>query len=166
VRLIADGARNAAQLELLAGVDVCLIAPGPAATARIQPDISFRDRTGEDYRPVLAPHIDIAAIRPESLWEIPAELTVFARALEAEPPRTPAELEERGCAAGLGDLFPRLSFGDLEYIAREGRIARHARWADRIRDGRLAIDSLLNLAGLAARARVQARLDERIRTLL
>jgi transaldolase len=67
---------------------------------------------------------------------------------------------------GCGDMFPRLSGFDTEQIAADGKIPRHERWADRIRNGELAIDTLLNLAGLASFAHDQAQLDKRIEDLI
>jgi hypothetical protein len=52
-------------------------------------------------------------------------------------------------------LQPRKSLDD-------GKIPRHQRWASRIAIGERAIDTLLNLAGLASFAANQAHLDERI----
>ena len=93
-------------------------------------------------------------------------IVALGKELDAEPPASPADLEERTHAAGLGDLFPRLSQEDLDTIAADGKVPDHAKWAARIKAGELAIDTLLNLAGLASFAADQRQLDDRIRGLL
>ena len=73
---------------------------------------------------------------------------------------------QRAHEHGLGDMFPRLGAEDMRAIAAEGKIPKHSRWAERIASGELAIDTLLNLAGLASFTQDQAALDGRIRGLI
>ena len=87
---------------------------------------------------------------PEKLWDVTEKELALAKDLAANCPENGPELIERAHAAGCGDLFPKLSAGDLGVITRDGKIPNHARWADRIQNGELAIDTLLNLAGLAS----------------
>jgi len=54
----------------------------------------------------------------------------------------------------------------MRHISEDGKIPKHERWAERIKNGELAIDTLLNLAGLASFASDQAQLDERIRQII
>ena len=72
---------------------------------------------------------------------------------------------DRAHQLGAGDLFPRLSEDDLSAIAAGGKIPEHTRWAGRVKQGELAADTLLNLAGLASFTADQEALDERIRRL-
>ena len=73
---------------------------------------------------------------------------------------------DRAHASGAGDLFPRLSDADHTRIASDGKIPKHAAWAERIATGELAIDTLLNLAGLASFTQDQGALDARIAKFL
>jgi transaldolase len=90
----------------------------------------------------------------------------FAESLAVSPPSTGDELVERAHQAGVGDIFPRMSAGDLDRIAEDGKIPVHDRWKDRLEKGETAVDALLNLAGLASFAADQADLDDRIRGLI
>jgi transaldolase len=90
----------------------------------------------------------------------------LGRSLDANPPRSGEELVDRARRLGAEDLFPRMSAEDLQRIAREGKVPKHASWAERIASGTAAVDSLLNLAGLASFTADQAALDERVRGLL
>ena len=63
-------------------------------------------------------------------------------------------------------MFPVLSDNDLDIISADGKIPVHDKWAERIAKGELAIDTLLNLAGLASFTADQAQLDDRIKSLI
>ena len=67
---------------------------------------------------------------------------------------------------GAGDMFPKLSDEELAQIADDGKIPKHEIWGDRIKSGELAIDTLLNLAGLASFESDQQELDDRIEKLI
>ena len=60
----------------------------------------------------------------------------------------------------------QLGPGEPDQIAREGKIPKHASWAQRIAAGDTAADTLLNLAGLASFAADQKALDDRVRGLV
>jgi transaldolase len=157
---IAASLRSAPQVRDLAGCDVFTMPTKVAADATKELDGKWIDRAGEDYRVVITG--DAASTRSETLWDISAEERRFADDLAARPPRAPAELLERARAAGCGDLFPVLSAAERERIAKDGKIPKHAAWAARVRARELAIDTLLNLAGLASFSADQAALDQRI----
>ena len=53
----------------------------------------------------------------------------------------------------------------LQRIRVDGKIPKHSAWSGRIAEGDQAIDTLLNLAGLASFTQDQAALDDRIRRL-
>jgi len=71
-------------------------------------------------------------------------------------------LDEYGCA----DMFPHLDEHDYEQISKDGKIPKDEHWADRIAKGELAIDTLLNLAGLASFTSDQEQLDKRIARII
>jgi transaldolase len=66
----------------------------------------------------------------------------------------------------LGRIGAYISDTDLKHISEDGKIPKHERWAKRIANGELAIDTLLNLAGLASFTADQAQLDERIERII
>jgi transaldolase len=163
-RLIAASLRSADQLESLAGVDVFTM---PTAVAA-----SGRENLGGDFRTRLEEEPEVDATREasqyylEKVWEVTPEEEELARDLAVNLPANGEELIRRAREAGCKDMFPELGDGDLRILAEDGKIPRHARWADRMAAGELAIDTLLNLAGLASFATDQAALDARIRRII
>ena len=103
---------------------------------------------------------------PEKLWEVTDKEMELAKSLDRNCPESEEELIQRVWETGCRDLFPRLSAADMRHISEDGKIPKHERWAERIKNGELAIDTLLNLAGLASFASDQAQLDERIRQII
>jgi transaldolase len=120
----------------------------------------------KDYPVGLGPGVSDEETRIGVLWDVGGSERELAQSLDARAPESAEELVERAQAAGAGDLFPRLSRKDLDALAAHGKIPKHAYWASRIAAGELAIDTLLNLAGLASFSSDQAALDERIRGLI
>jgi transaldolase len=161
-RHIAASLRGPGQLADLAGVDVYTIPTPVAAEAVKTLKPPFAVKTDERYRVAIADGVDDEALRLHTLWAIDPADRELARSLTAKPPATAAELVDRAHACGAGDLFPRLAEADAARIAADGKIPKHAAWAPRIAQGEFAIDTLLNLAGLASFTQDQAALDARI----
>ncbi|MGC9354304.1 MAG: transaldolase family protein [Mariniphaga sp.] len=159
-KLIAASLRNYQQLDDLAGVDVYTMPTKVASDGKEKLTGKFRSRLSEVY-PV---GIDETAsvYFPEKLWEVSDKELELAKSLGKNCPEDGNELIDRVHQAGCGDMFPYLSDTDLKHIADDGKIPKHERWGKRIANGELAIDTLLNLAGLASFAGDQAQLDERI----
>jgi len=65
---------------------------------------------------------------------------------------------EEGCA----DMFPVLSKQEKELISEGGKIPVYSVWSGKIREGKIAPDTLLTLAGLASFTSDQEKLDQRI----
>lgn len=165
-RQIAASMRSAGQIPALAGVDVMTMPIKVARAAREELEASFCSQRDEIYPVELADGVDEKALRADTLWHVPEELLTLAADMDASPPETADELVERVRAAGCADMFPALSDEDRQAVAADGKIPKHERWAGRIAGRELAIDTLLNLAGLASFATDQAELDKRIAGLL
>jgi transaldolase len=165
-RQIAASMRDAGQVSDLAGVDVYTMPLKVAESARKTLDGTWRSRTGEEYAVALGAGVDAKDVRWETLWEVGAAERKLIEKMEAAPPKTGEELVALAEAAGAKDLFPRLSRDDMERIARDGKVPKHESWRAKIRSGDVAIDTLLNLAGLASFSADQAALDDRIRRLI
>ena len=103
---------------------------------------------------------------PEKLWDVTAQELNLARSLARDCPENGNQLIDRVHAAGCGDMFPYLSEKDLKHISEDGKIPRHERWADRLKSGEVAIDTLLNLAGIASFTTDQQQLDARIEKII
>jgi transaldolase len=163
---IAASLRGASQVADLAGVDVHTIPLKAAEAAKKELDGKWRSRLGEKYSVSLAPGVDPKDVRWETLWEISPAERKFLEKLNAKAPSTAEELVQTATDAGVKDFFPRLSESDQARIAKDGKIPKHDAWRDRVRSGELAIDTLLNLAGLASFTADQKELDDRIRRLI
>lgn len=163
-RLIAASLRGPQNCADLVGVDVYTMPTKVAAAAKTELSGKWSSRLDEDYQVNWA--VDAEAIRAAAIHEVTETEMQFAKDLDARPPATAEELVALAHDAGLADIFPKLSRADMDVIASDGKIPVHARWAERIADGELAIDTLLNLAGLASFSQDQAALDDRIRGLI
>jgi transaldolase len=163
---IAASMRSPAQVRDLAGVDVFTMPVKVAEGVREELDGTWESRIHTDYTVNLFVKEDMDRIGIAKLWEVSKAEKAFAESLAVSPPSTGDELVERAHQAGVGDIFPRMSAGDLDRIAEDGKIPVHDRWKDRLEKGETAVDALLNLAGLASFAADQADLDDRIRGLI
>ena len=163
-KLIAASLRHYSQLEALAGTDVFTMPTKVAAEGKQNLSGKFSSKLGVVYPVDLT---DAAVIyHPEKVWDVTDKEIELAKSLDANCPETGNELIDRVHEAGCGDMFPYLSERDLKFISDDGKIPKHERWATRIENGELAIDTLLNLAGLASFTSDQAALDDRIRRII
>jgi transaldolase len=163
-RLIAASLRNYRQLDDLAGVDVYTMPTKVAHDGKMNLDGNFRSRLKEIYPVGLTR--EAAAYSFEKFWEVTEKELELAQNLSRDIPADGNELIDRAHEAGCSDLFPYLSTDDLKQISADGKIPNHERWGKRIANGELAIDTLLNLAGLASFATDQEQLDQRIERII
>jgi transaldolase len=163
-RQIAASLRSAGQVRDLAGCDVFTMPTAVAEAATKELDGRWSSKRDQDYRVDFS--VDPASIHAEALWSVSPAEQALAAELTQRPPRDAREMVARAQVAGCGDLFPMLSPEDIQRIASDGKIPKHAPWAARIAGGELAIDTLLNLAGLASFAADQRALDERVHRLI
>ena len=160
-RQIAASMREPMNVKTLAGVDVFTMPIKVAEGAPGAIDGARASAVEEDYEVSVS---DGAGL--DQLWDISESVRALTKDLDKRPPTTREELVDRAHELGAGDLFPRLSPGDLERLTTDGKIPVHATWAERIAAGELSADTLLNLAGLASFTGDQTKLDDRIRGLL
>lgn len=163
-RLIAASLRNAKQLELLAGTDVYTIPPKVAADGKKELSGHFESHLNEIYPVPLNDKAEGMGI--EKLWEVSDKEVALAKNLDENPPKDGDELIDRVRKAGCSDLFPYMSNEDYFHIENDGKIPKHDRWAARLSTGEIAVDTLLNLAGLASFTKDQAQLDARIESII
>lgn len=163
-KLIAASLRSSDQLEKLAGVDVFTMPVKVAAEGRSKLSGKFVSALDNIYPVNL--NSSAKGVFVEKLWEVTPKELSLAKDLAANLPRDGKELIQRVHDAGCGDMFPKLNDQDYLNISTDGKIPKHERWVERIKKGELAIDTLLNLAGLASFASDQAQLDARIKRLI
>lgn len=163
-KLIAASIRHHDQLEALAGVDVFTMPPKVAKSGYDELSGNFTSRLTENYQPGLD-------INPEQegmnkFWEVDGRLSNLARMLGNTLIKDPADLEEIFHDEGFEDMFPVLSTEEKQKISDEGKIPVRSTWLDKINDGKIAPDTLLNLAGLASFTADQEELDKRIASII
>ncbi len=163
-KLIAASLRNAQQLENLAGVNVFTMPVKVAEEGKSKLSGKFKSALNNIY-PVNF-NDSAKGINLEKLWEVTPGEVSLAKNLAANLPKNGDELIRQARDAGYGDMFPALSQQDYQTIWDDGKIPKHEKWDERIRKGELAVDTLLNLAGLASFAADQAQLDERIKKVI
>jgi transaldolase len=163
-KLIAASLRNYNQLELLAGTDVFTMPPKVAAGGRKSLKGKFSSKTHENYEVSLYSSAENASI--EKFWEVDDKVLNLAERLAAKVPSTGTELINIAHNEGCGDMFPLLNREEKKLIEDDGKIPVFSRWAQKIKEGKLAPDTLLNLAGLASFAADQAKLDQRILSII
>ncbi len=165
-RQIAASLREAGQLLYLAGIDALTMPVNVAATAREELSGEWEDSVENNYTINLNDDVNESDLRVHTLWEVSESEGQFADSLTTDVPQTAQEIVDRAHKFGASDLFPRMSDADLARITADGKLPKHEVWADRIKAGELAIDTLLNLGGLASFASDQKALDDRIRRLI
>ncbi len=102
----------------------------------------------------------------EKFWDVSEKELLLVRDMVDELPCCAEILIDHARKGGCGDMFPELSQADHEQIAKDGKIPKHEYWKERISKGEIAVDTLLNLAGLASFAHDQAQLDQHIESII
>jgi transaldolase len=165
-RQIAASMRSGAQVKTLAGIDVFTMPTKVARQAKEELSGDFADMTAEDLPVELDPSADPESVHIEKLWEVEEQFFSIAEELGRDVPETGEELARRLGEAGYGDLFPQLSAEDQAKVDADGKLPDLTYWTDRIRSGEVALDTLMNLAGLSAFTKDQTALDDRIRGIV
>lgn len=163
-KLIAASLRNHQQMELLAGTDVFTIPPKVAASGRKELKGNFTSRIHENYDVNMNSSAENSGI--EKCWEVDKKVLRLSERLAAKIPTTGSELVHIAHEEGCEDMFPSLTKEEKGFIASDGKIPVHSRWEKKISEGKIAPDTLLNLAGLASFAADQEMLDQRIRNII
>lgn len=159
-RLIAASLRHHNQLELLAGTDVFTMPPKVAAAGRLSLSGTFTSRMHENYE--VSRYASAAEAYVEKFWEVDDKVLTLAERLSSAPPSSGSELVHIAHEEGCEDLFPSLSREERSHIASDGKIPVYSRWADKIKQQKIAPDTLLTLAGVESFKSDQEKLDERI----
>jgi len=163
-KLIAASLRNYEQLELLAGTDVYTMPPKVAAAGRANLKGNFVSRIKEKYPVSIFESAKDSKV--ETFWEVGEKVVRFTEDLAARIPVSGDELIKRAHDAGCGDMFPVLSAEELKTLDNDGKIPVYAHWEKRIKEGSIAPDTLLTLAGLASFTADQGMLDSRIKGII
>lgn len=163
-KLIAASMRNYNQLELLAGTDVFTMPPKVAAAGRKSLSGKFLSRMHENYDVSL--YSSAKDARVEKFWEVDDKVLSLAERFSTKLPSSGAELMHIAHEEGCEDMFPSLSKEEKAAVAQDGKIPVFSRWQQKIKDGKIAPDTLLTLAGLASFTADQEMLDQRILNII
>ena len=165
-RQIAASFREPAQVRDLAGVDVLTM---PPKVARGFLDLGLRpdevlDRTGESYRPGLAPGVDPGAVGLPTLWDVDERVGACLDALDREDLEafTPSDLVAFFADHGCGDLLVDWTDEQVAASAAEGKIPDLGNWRDGLASGEVGLDALMTLAGLNAFVADQQAMDAHV----
>jgi transaldolase len=163
-KLIAASLRSYNQLELLAGTDVYTMPPKVAAAGHKELSGKFTSRMHENYE--VSMYESAKDARIEKFWEVDNKVLGLVERLSKKVPATGSELVHIAHEEGCEDMFPTLTKEEKGFIASDGKIPLHSRWAAKIKEGKIAPDTLLTLAGLASFTADQHALDLRIKSII
>ncbi len=167
---IAASMREGAQVLALAGVDVMTMPTGVAhGFEDLDPATDEIESRAEcDPEIELNADVDRQALGIDCLWDVADEQRDAVRELLADYVATisPDGICEFLAERGMGDLLPRWTDEDESAVAEDGKIPNYARWKDRLADGEVGLDALMNISGLHYFAGDQKAMDDRIRSML
>ncbi len=163
-KLIAASLRNYNQLELLAGTDVFTMPPKVAQEGRKTLSGKFTSRMHENYKVNLNGSARDAHI--EKFWDVDDRVLSLADRLAMKVPATGQELIRIANGEGCEEMFPLITKDEKAFLKSDGKIPVFSRWASKIKDGKIAPDTLLSLAGLESFNSDQEQLDQRIESII
>jgi transaldolase len=163
-KLIAASLRSYQQLDLLAGTDVFTMPPKVASSGHKELSGEFKSRMHENYEVSIYDSARGAHI--EKFWAVDDKVLNLAERLSSKVPQTGTELIHLAHEYGCEDMFPLLSKEEKLKIASDGKIPVYNRWEQKIKEEKIAPDTLLTLAGLASFTADQKMLDDRIRSII
>lgn len=163
-RLVAASFRNYKHLELLAGTDIFTMPPEVVIEGRKKLPGIFSSRMHENYDVKLYDSAEGACI--EKFWSVSDKVLRLADRLSKKLPASGTELIHIANEESCQDLFPVLGKAEKSILELDGKIPVHARWENKIKEDKIAPDSLLTLAGLASFSSDQKQLDARIRSII
>jgi len=160
---IAASLRDAEQLVQLAGVDVITMPTKVAAQAEKESGTVWQSMLNEDHRVSIDDAVDTETFDVSKLWDVTKRERNLAQKAILNPPSDADELRKMAVENEVPDLFPDLSADEWEQVHEGGKVPQLDRWTNRLAQGDLALDSLMNFAGMSSFIQSQKELDARIR---
>jgi transaldolase len=166
--LIAASMRNGPQVATLAGVDVHTMPPKVATQYMKNPAEKITGQLQEDLKINLASGITYDDFNASSLWELPDTFkTCVEQLLKRDIDRLrPENIQMHFADAGFADFLPQWSEQDIQFITAHGKIPVYEKWKDKLAEGKIGLDALMNISAFYSFATDQASLDNRIKSLL
>ena len=164
-KLIAASIRSAPQLLNMIGTDTYTIPTKiiqDAINQHIQPKKSLINSIAGPQLPA-----EISSnLNFKHLWQVKDYEKQTILHLGNKLPNTSTELEDFANANGCHDIFIQLNEEEQKTLKDDGKIPIHRKWATKLYNNEVGIDTLLNAAGLYAFMADQKKLDDRIGMLI
>lgn len=160
---IAASLRDAEQLPRLAGVDVITMPAKVAEQAEQARQSTWQSQLNEEYEVSIQEDVDTGVVDVTKLWDVTKRERNLAQKAILNPPADAEELRQMAIENEVPDLFPELSQDDWDHIHEDGKVPRLKHWMGRLAQGDLALDSLMNAAGMSSFMNSQQELDQRIK---
>ena len=163
-QLIAASIREPKQLLKLVGTDVLTI---PVKVVK-EAQVAQVDVVGNHLFNTLCEVPDelVHQLNLKHLWQAREQEKNVAMLLARKVPQDVSDLAGLFNEYGCRDIFPDFSTLELEHLKNDGKIPVHNKWAGKIENYQVGIDTLLNQAGLLSFMSDQQQLDDRIRAAL
>ncbi|WP_439184260.1 transaldolase family protein [Carboxylicivirga taeanensis] len=163
-KLIAASIREPQQLIKLAGTDVLTIPLKVVEGA--QADGAMPSGSGIVHNTHWVDENVARQFNLKHLWQASKQEKDVAMRLSNKVPISVSELVEQFHEYGCHDIFPDWNENELNHLKSDGKIPLHMKWAGKIENYQLGIDTLLNKAGLYAFVSDQQQLDNKIKGVL
>lgn len=169
-RQIGASFREGAQVRDLAGLDVMTMPPKVAKEfldLRLKPE-RLSDQTAVEYECGINGDVDQTAVGLDTLWDVPDVLVACLDELEKAgvDGMTADGLIDFFAEHGCGDVLVRWTDEQIKDSAEEGKIPKLANWREPLAEGKVGLDSLMNLAGYNSFAGDQAQMDQHVQKVL
>lgn len=159
-QLIAASIREPKQLRKLIGADVLTIPLKVIQEAQsIQEELGGGQILNTQYE---VPDELVQQLNLKHLWQAREQEKNVAMLLAKKLPQDVSDLTDLFNEYGCHDIFPDFSEIELEHLKQDGKIPVHNKWASKIENYQVGIDTLLNQAGLLSFRSDQQQLDDKI----
>jgi transaldolase len=166
--LIAASLRNGPQVASLAGVDVHTMPPKAAVEYLENPAETITGQLQEDLKINLASGITFDDFNASTLWWVSDTFKACVDELLTKDvdQMKPGDIQAHFADAGFADFLPKWSREDIQIVSADGKIPVYAKWKDRLANGEIGLDALMNISAFYSFATDQESLDNRIKSLL
>ena len=166
--LIGASMRAGSQVASLAGLDVYTMPTKVAAEYQQNPAEKVTNQIENDPPIDLAAGVTFDDFNASTLWEVPDEFKFCVDKLLEKGINnlTPHDIQNHFAESGFEDFLPRWSDEDIKTISTDGKIPVYEKWKDRLANGKIGMDALMNISAFYSFASDQKKLDDRIKSFL
>lgn len=160
--------RDSSQVAGLAGVDVYTMPPKVADEYLQNPADEIVEQVTSDPSVCFADGVTSADFNAPTLWEASDEFKqcVDELARENVGRMTAGDVREYFADHGFADFLPQWSEEDIRTALADGKIPVYSRWKERLANGEIGMDALMNVSAFYSFASDQEALDAHIESLI